>query len=170
MYRGGRRSGVGPQARRPVAAQGDRQLWVAEHDLDKIIGLKCGSLHDFFWESHTMKLSAFIAPAMLSTALWATPLLASDFSGGNKGNGEAPRGDITDKDFSLREATPILPKLGKDEATRAAPITDEQAVIQSLAAVGKSADGKDLKVEASDKLKEIVKKMLNAPDNPGDAG
>jgi V8-like Glu-specific endopeptidase len=117
-----------------------------------------------------MKLSTFIAPAMLSTALWATPLFASDFSGGNQGNGEAPRGDITDKDFSLREATPLLPKLGKDEATRAAPITDEQAVIQSLTAVGKSADGKDLKVEASDKLKEIVKKMLNAPDSPGGAG
>jgi V8-like Glu-specific endopeptidase len=117
-----------------------------------------------------MKLSAFIAAAMLSTALWVTPLFAADVSGGNQGNGEAPRGDITDKDFSLREAQPILPKLGKDEATRAAPITDEQAVIQSLAAVGKSADGKDLKVEASDKLKEIVKKMLDAPDSPGGSG
>ena len=117
-----------------------------------------------------MKFSTFIAPAMLSTALWATPLLAADFSGGNAGNGESPRGDITDQDFSLREATPILPKVGKDEASRAAPITDEEAVIQSLTAVGKSADGKDLKVEPSDALKEIVKKMLNAPADGGDAG
>jgi V8-like Glu-specific endopeptidase len=115
-----------------------------------------------------MKLSAFIAPAMLSTALWATPLFAADFSGGNPGNGEAPRGDVTDQDFSLREATPVLPKLDKDEASRAAPITDEQAVIQSLTAVGKSSDGKNLKVEPSDALREIVKKMLNAPDGGGD--
>lgn len=111
-----------------------------------------------------MKLTAFIAPAMLSTALWATPLLAADFSGGSQGNGETPRGDITDQDFSLREATPVLPKLGKDEATRAAPITDEQAVIRSLTAVGKSSDGKELKVEPSDALKQAVKQMLDAPE------
>ena len=111
-----------------------------------------------------MKLIAFIAPAMLSTALWATPLSAADFSGGSQGNGETPRGDITDQDFSLREATPVLPKLGKDEATRAAPITDEQAVIRSLTAVGKSSDGKELKVEPSDALKQAVKQMLDAPE------
>ena len=111
-----------------------------------------------------MKLTAFIAPAMLSTALWATPLSAADFSGGSQGNGETPRGDITDQDFSLREATPVLPKLGKDEATRAAPITDEQAVIRSLTAVGKSSDGKELKVEPSDALKQAVKQMLDAPE------
>jgi len=114
-----------------------------------------------------MKLTAFIAPAMLSTALWATPLSAADFSGGSQGNGETPRGDITDQDFSLREATPVLPKLGKDEATRAAPITDEQAVIRSLTAVGKSSDGKELKVEPSDALKQAVKQMLDAPEGGG---
>jgi len=115
-----------------------------------------------------MKLTAFIAPAMLSTALWATPLSAADFSGGSQGNGETPRGDITDQDFSLREATPVLPKLGKDEATRAAPITDEQAVIRSLTAVGKSSDGKELKVEPSDALKQAVKQMLDAPEGGAD--
>ena len=115
-----------------------------------------------------MKLIAFIAPAMLSTALWATPLSAADFSGGSQGNGETPRGDITDQDFSLREATPVLPKLGKDEATRAAPITDEQAVIRSLTAVGKSSDGKELKVEPSDALKQAVKQMLDAPEGGAD--
>ena len=115
-----------------------------------------------------MKLTAFIAPAMLSTALWATPLSAADFSGGSQGNGETPRGDITDQDFSLREATPVLPKLGKDEATRAAPITDEQAVIRSLTARGKSSDGKELKVEPSDALKQAVKQMLDAPEGGAD--
>lgn len=114
-----------------------------------------------------MKLSAFIAPAMLSTALWATPLFAADFSGGNQGDGEAPR-DITSGDFSLRDATPLLPKVDKDEASRAAPITDETAVINSLTAIGKSSDGRELKVEPSDELKSIVKQMLSGPAGKAD--
>ena len=118
-----------------------------------------------------MKLTNhFVAGTLLSAALWATPLLAADFSGGSKGNGEAPRGGITDQDFSLREATPLLPKVEKGEAERAAPITDEDEVIKALTAVGRSADGKDLKVEPSDALKEAVKKMLNAPAGGGASG
>jgi V8-like Glu-specific endopeptidase len=108
-----------------------------------------------------------VVGAFLSTALWATPLLAADFSAGSKGNGEAPRGAVTDQEFSLREATPLLPKLEKGEASRAAPITDEDTVIKSLTAVGRSADGKDLKVEPSEALREAVKKMLNAPAGGG---
>jgi hypothetical protein len=102
-----------------------------------------------------------VAGALLSTALWATPLLAADFSAGSNGNGEAPRGGVTDQEFSLREATPLLPRLEKGEASRAVPITDEDAVIKSLTAVGRSADGRDLVVEPSDALKEAVKKMLD---------
>jgi V8-like Glu-specific endopeptidase len=107
--------------------------------------------------------TTILAPAMLSTALWATPLLAADFSGGSGGDGESPRGGATDQEYVLREAKPIAPKLEAGEESRAAPITDETAVINALTAVGKTSDGKDVKVEASDALKSIVKKELNAP-------
>lgn len=109
-----------------------------------------------------MKLATIIASTMLSTALWATPLLAADFSGGSQGDGEASRG-LDGEDFTFRGATPIEPKLEAGEESRAAPIVDEAAVLKSLTAVGKSSDGKDLKVEPSDALKEIVKKALSAP-------
>ena len=92
------------------------------------------------------------------------------FSGGNPGNGESPRGDVTDGDFVLHDAKPVEPKLEAGEESRAAPITDETAVINSLTAVGKSSDGKDLKVEPSDALKAIIKEELNAPAGGGDAG
>jgi V8-like Glu-specific endopeptidase len=115
-----------------------------------------------------MKLANYIvAGTLISSALWTAPLLADDFSGGNKGNGEAPRGGVSDHDFSLHEATPLLPRVEKGEASRAAPITDEDAVIKSLTAVGRSADGKDLRIEPSDSLKKAVSKMLTAPAGAG---
>lgn len=106
-----------------------------------------------------------LASAMLSTALWATPMFAADLSGGNAGNGESPRGDITDQDITLHDATRSLPKLEAGEESRAAPLEDETAIINSLTAVGKSSDGKDLKVEPSEALRAIIKKELG-----GDAG
>ena len=66
---------------------------------------------------------------------------------GSAGNGESPRGGATDSDFTFRDAKPIDPKLEAGEDSRAAPITDETAIVNSLTAVGKSSDGKDLKVE-----------------------
>ncbi len=116
-------------------------------------------LADYFWESPSMKklATSIILPAVLSTALWAAPSFAGDMSAGSQGNGESPRGGATDQDYVYREAKPIAPKLEAGEESRAAPITDETAVINSLTAVGKSSDGKDLKVEPSDALKAIIK-------------
>jgi V8-like Glu-specific endopeptidase len=113
-----------------------------------------------------MKLATIIASTMLSTALWATPLFAADFSGGNQGDGEASRG-LGGEDFTFREATPLQPKIEAGEESRAAPLEDEATVLKSLTAVGKSSDGKELKVEPSDALKAAVKSLLGAPDGAG---
>ena len=113
--------------------------------------------------------TSIILPAVLSTALWAAPSFAGDMSAGSPGSGESPRGGATDQDYVYREAKPIAPKLEAGEESRAAPITDETAVINSLTAVGKSSDGKDLKVEASEALKAIIKQQLNAPADGGGA-
>jgi hypothetical protein len=113
--------------------------------------------------------TSIILPAVLSTALWAAPSFAGDISAGSQGSGESPRGGATDQDYVYREAKPIAPKLEAGEESRAAPITDETAVINSLTAVGKSSDGKDLKVEASEALKAIIKQQLTAPADGGGA-
>lgn len=115
-----------------------------------------------------MKLATIIASTMLSTALWAAPSFAADFSGGSQGDGESPRGGLTDQDFVFRGGAALLPKIEAGEESRAAPTTDEEAILKSLTAVGKSSDGKDLKVEPSDALKAIVKKALAPAD--GGAG
>lgn len=103
-----------------------------------------------------MKLATILASTVLSTALWATCAGAADFSGGNPGDGEAGRG-VGGEEFTLRSATPIQPKIEPGEESRAAPPADEGAVLRSLTAVGRSSDGKELKVEPSDALKEAVK-------------
>jgi V8-like Glu-specific endopeptidase len=113
-----------------------------------------------------MKLAtAIVAPLMLSTALWAIPAFAADLSAGSAGNGEAPR-DIT-SDFTMREATPLEPKIEKGEVTSRDVMTDEAAIIKSLTAVGKSSDGKDLTVEPSDELKAIIKQMTGGATDDG---
>lgn len=108
--------------------------------------------------------TSFALSALLSTAMWAAPASAEDFSRGSEGSGEASRSPMAEE-FKLREATrPIAsPKIEAGEESRAAPITDEAAVINSLTAVGKSRDGKQLRVAPSDALKAIVKEQLNAP-------
>ena len=70
--------------------------------------------------------------ALVSTAIWAAPSLAADFSGGSEGTGEAPR---------------------------AAPMTDEAAIIKSFTAIGRSADGKEIRVEAPEEVRDAIKEM-----------
>ncbi len=108
-------------------------------------------------------VTKILASTILSTALFATPLLAADFSAGGAGDGESPRGGATDQEFVLKDAKSVQPKLEAGEESRAAPITDETAVVNALTAVGKTSDGKEVKVEASEALRAIVKKELDAP-------
>jgi V8-like Glu-specific endopeptidase len=121
-----------------------------------------------FWESLTMtKLTnAFFASALLSTTVWALPALAQQAGGSNPGTGEAMR-DVG-ADFKPGRAKPIAPpKLTEDEASRAAPLVDEDAAVKSYGVVGKSADGKDIKTAPSEVLRDLVIEQLNAPADGG---
>lgn len=113
-----------------------------------------------------MKLATILASTVLTTALLTTASIAADLGGGNSGGGEAPRGG----DFSFREVTPNLPKVESDVASRAAPIVDEATALKALTAVGKSSDGKELKVEPSDALKAAIKKEIGGGAAGDDAG
>ena len=105
-------------------------------------------------------VSTIALSAMLSTSLWVAPSFAADLSGGSEGNGESPRAAPTDA-YSLRSAKPVeVPKLPAGEEPRAAPM-DETTTIKSLTARGHTADGKDITVEASEALRDIVKKELS---------
>lgn len=107
----------------------------------------------------SLVLSTLFATTMLSGAAFA-----QDFSGGSEGSGEASRSPMA-QEFTLRDATKPIdsPKLEEGEESRAAPITDEAAVVNSMTAVGRSRDGKELRVAPSDTLKSIIKEELNAP-------
>ncbi|MGE3305900.1 MAG: serine protease, partial [Rhizobiaceae bacterium] len=115
---------------------------------------------------YTMALSA-----MLSTALWVAPSFAADVNAGSEGTGEAERAAPgAGATFSVRDAKPIeVPKLAAGEEPRAAPM-DEASVVKSLTAVGRSADGKEVRVEASEALREIVKQELSGGSAGSDSG
>jgi V8-like Glu-specific endopeptidase len=116
-----------------------------------------------------MKLAAALfASAAVSAALWTTPLFAADFSGGNAGSGETPRGDVGA--FSAGDGTPLMPKVEDGEASRGAPLADEAAILDALTAVGTTSDGTAITVEPSDALKAIVKQLLGGQAGSDDAG
>jgi len=117
----------------------------------------------------TKLTSTIIASALLSTALWTMPAFAADPGSANAGNGESMR-DVGTGDYQPGRAKPIAPpKLTEDEASRAAPLTDEATAVKSYGIVGRSADGKDIKIDAGETLKDLVIKELNAPANAPNA-
>lgn len=105
--------------------------------------------------------NALIVSALLSTALWAAPAFAGAGEA-NAGSGEASRGSPTEGDFKFGRAKPIAPpKLEAGEETRAAPITDEKAAVESFTVLTRSRDGKETKTAPNEALKDIVVKQLN---------
>ncbi|RUW68765.1 MULTISPECIES: serine protease [unclassified Mesorhizobium] len=111
----------------------------------------------------TKLTNTIIASAFLSTAMWLVPAFAADPGTANAGNGESMR-DAGSGDYTPGRAKPIAPpKLTEDEASRAAPLADEDAAVKSYGIVGRSADGKEIKIEANEALKELIIEQLNAP-------
>jgi V8-like Glu-specific endopeptidase len=111
----------------------------------------------------TKLTNTIIASALLSTAMWAMPAFAADPGSANAGNGESMR-DAMSGDYKPGRAKPIVtPKLTEDEASRAAPLADEAIAVKSYGIVGRSADGKDIKIDANEALRDLIIKELNAP-------
>jgi V8-like Glu-specific endopeptidase len=99
---------------------------------------------------------------LVSAALWCAPAFADDFSAGSEGTGEMSRAAPMD-DFTPRSgARAVMPKLEEGEESRAAPLVDETAVVNALTAIGRSRSGGDLRVPASDALKEAVKSEMGS--------
>jgi len=111
----------------------------------------------------TKLTNTIIASALLSTAMWAVPVFAADPGSASAGNGESMR-DVTSGDYKPGRAKPIAPpKLKDDEVGRDAPFADEAAAIKSYGIVGRSADGKEIRIEPSEALRDLIIKELNAP-------
>jgi hypothetical protein len=100
----------------------------------------------------------FLATTILfSTALWAAPSLADDFSAGSEGTGEVPRSIEASNYVPRAGARAAMPRLEAGEESRAAPLTSEEDIIRALTAVGKSRNGDVLTVPASDAVKDAVR-------------
>jgi V8-like Glu-specific endopeptidase len=111
----------------------------------------------------TKLTKAILVSTILSTALWAAPSFAQP-GGASEGSGEAGRGSPLDGDFKFGRAKPIAPpKLEAGEESRAAPMADEDKIVDSFSILTHTADGKDTKTPPSDALKKIIVDELNAP-------
>jgi V8-like Glu-specific endopeptidase len=112
-------------------------------------------------------VSTIAIAAMLSTSLWVAPSFADGVSAGNEGSGDAARA-APGVEFSLDSAKPINPpKIEGGEAVRAAPQTEDQA-IKSFTARGITSDGKEVTVEASEGLRDIIKQELSGGSAGGE--
>ena len=118
----------------------------------------------------TKLTKTIIASALVSTAMWAFPAMAQQAGSANAGNGESMR-DVGSDDFKPGRAKPIAPpKLSEDEASRAAPLTDEDTAVKSYGVVGKSADGKAIQEAPSEAIRNLVIEEMNAPADGGQSG
>ncbi|ESY77745.1 peptidase [Mesorhizobium sp. LNHC221B00] len=115
----------------------------------------------------TKLTNAMIASVLLSTAIWTVSAFAADPGSASAGNGESMR-DVTSGDFKPGRAKPIAPPKLTDEDSRAAPLADEATAVKSYGIVGRSADGKEIKIEPSEALRELIIKQLNAPADGAD--
>lgn len=110
---------------------------------------------------------AFACAALASTALWAVPSSAEDFSAGNVGNPEgASRALPSGEEFQFRKAAPVPALRATEGVTRDLQL-DEEAAIRSFTAVGRTADGKEFTVEPSENVRKAIKGQL-APKERGD--
>lgn len=118
----------------------------------------------------TKLTKAIAVSALLSTAIWSLPAMAQQAGSANAGTGESMR-DVGAGDYVPGRAKPIAPpKLTEDEASRAAPLADEETAVKSYGVVGRSADGKDIQVAPSETLRDLVIKELNAPADGEQSG
>jgi hypothetical protein len=113
-------------------------------------------------------VSTVALSAMLSTSLWVAPSMASDYSAGNQGSGEAPRG-LPAVEFSDRAFNPMeTPKLDAGEKPRAG-VMDEGSAIAAFTTRGMTSDGQEVTVEPSEGLRNIIKQEYSA-GNEGKKG
>jgi len=96
-----------------------------------------------------------------SVALFSAPAFAQDGLGsGNEGGGEAPRGIPFEGEADAKIETPKV----SDEASRAAPILDENKAVESYGVVTRSADGKVNRSAPNEALRKIILDSLGAAD------
>lgn len=111
--------------------------------------------------------TAIAFSAFLSTALWALPSMAEDFSAGFVGNpGAASR--FVGSDVGLQRGASAAVSRSDEGASR--DIGDETASVQSFTAVGRTAGGDDVTVAPSEDLERAVKGELAPADRDIDGG
>ena len=110
-----------------------------------------------------MRLNRALAlAATVSMALCAAQSFAQDLSGGSTGSAETSRALPGSDTFEFRKAAPT-PSLKPDGDTRALEL-DPQSTIRGFTAVGKTADGKDIRIEPGEAIRKAVNDQLAAGD------
>jgi V8-like Glu-specific endopeptidase len=103
-----------------------------------------------------IRLFAFAACA----AIFATQAPAQDLSAGSEGSGETPRAAMP-SDYQPRGGQQVELDIDVDEASRAMP-GDESEILGNMAAVGRSLDGKELRVEPDEAMRYAIETDLSA--------
>lgn len=93
------------------------------------------------------------------TSVLATHAAAEDFSAGSEGSGESPRAAVMDE-YKLRGGEPPAIDLSGVEASRSLP-GDAAQILDNMGAVGRSRDGRELRVEADEGMRSAIEADLS---------
>lgn len=108
----------------------------------------------------TRNMPTLVSAATLSISAGVAPSFAGDFSNGYEGSGEMLRG-MVGVERPLRDARPAeMQTFDPAEAARALPLSEE-AIVKSMTARGITADGKEVTIEPSGALRDLVRKQLS---------
>ena len=110
------------------------------------------------WESLTMKQRtlALLTTGILSALLCSAPGFAGDYSAGKEASGEAPRAMGSASEFKGAKAKPV-PGIQADRSASRDVLLDDAAIAKAYTIIGRSSDGRDVKLAPSDAVIDAIK-------------
>ena len=99
---------------------------------------------------------ALLTTGILSTLLFAAPGLAGDYSAGREASGEAPRAMGSASEFKGARAKPV-PGIEADRSASRDILLDDAAIEKAYTIIGRSSDGRDVKLAPSDAVIDAIK-------------
>jgi V8-like Glu-specific endopeptidase len=103
------------------------------------------------------RTAALLATGMLSLLLFAAPSFAGDYSAGKDATGaEASRAIGSAAEFKGAKAKPV-PGIQADRSASRDVLLDDAAIEKAYTIIGRSSDGRDIKLAPSDEVIDAIK-------------
>lgn len=97
---------------------------------------------------------ALLTTGILAVMLFAAPSFAADVSAGSAGSGEASRAVRTSAE--IKATAKAVPGISADRSASREAVLDDAAAAKAFTIIGKSSDGKDVKIEPGQDVLDAI--------------